>query len=118
MAPIEIVDSSLLVHVEGMDRVWALKSQLTIPLVHVRAATVDPVIADSRKGWRLPGVNIRGVIVAGTFHHDGDRVFWDVHDGAKAVVIELADETYQRLVIEVDDPQATAEQITKAIAPA
>jgi len=58
-----------------------------------------------------------GVIVAGTFHQDGKRVFWDVHNKDKAVVIELKDDTYQRLVIEVDDPRATVELIEGAVVP-
>jgi hypothetical protein len=44
------------------------------------------------------------VITAGTFFQDGDRVFWDVHDPEKTVVIRLEDERYARLVIEVEDP--------------
>jgi len=32
-------------------------------------------------------------------------VFWDVHDPDKAVGIELRDERYARLVIEVADPR-------------
>jgi len=32
-------------------------------------------------------------------------------------VIELRDDTYQRLVIEVDDPRATAKLIERALAP-
>jgi len=43
-------------------------------------------------------------------------VFWAVHDKEKAVVIELKDDDYQRLVIEVDDPRATVELIERAIA--
>lgn len=60
--------------------------------------------------------HVPGVIVAGTFHQDGQRVFWDVHDSAKAVVIELYDDTYQRLVIEVPDPRAAVEHIERAVA--
>ncbi len=60
--------------------------------------------------------HVPGVLVAGTFHQDGQRVFWDVHDSAKAVVIELDDDTYQRLVIEVPDPRATVEHIERAVA--
>lgn len=52
---------------------------------------------------------------AGTFHQDGERVFWDVHDPAKVIVIELADEHFKRLVIEVDDPEATVTAIKTAI---
>ena len=59
------------------------------------------------KGIRAPGAHVPGVINAGTFHIHGERVFWDVHDPAKAVVIELADEHYARLVVQVADPGAT-----------
>jgi hypothetical protein len=43
-------------------------------------------------------------------------VFWDVHDPAKAVVVELADDRYTRLIIEVADPRATVELIEQATA--
>ena len=39
------------------------------------------------------------MILAGLLHHESDRVFWDVHDPAKAVVIHLVDERYARLVV-------------------
>lgn len=90
--------------------------ELIIPLAHVRGATVDPGITHEPKGWRGPGAHVPGVLIAVTFHHDGQRVFWDVHDSAKAIVIELDDDTYQRLVIEVPNPRATVEYIERAVA--
>lgn len=111
MATISVDGGNLTIDVQGLDRLWALKSRLTIPIAHVRGAGADPGIAKESKGWRGPGAHIPGVIVAGTFHQDGKKVFWDVHDQNKAVVIELDDETYQRLVIEVDDPGATVELV-------
>lgn len=116
MATISIHGTDLNIDIEGMDKLWSLKSRLTIPVAHLRGATADPSITSERKGWRGPGTHLPGVIVAGTFHQDGKRVFWDVRDKDKAVVIELKDDTYQRLVIEVDDPRATVELIESAIA--
>lgn len=116
MATISINGRELTIDVEGLDKLWTLKSRLTIPLAHVRGATADPSITTEPKGWRGPGTHLPGVIVAGTFHQDGQRIFWDVHNKAKAIVIELKDDTYQRLVIEVDDPPATVELIERAIA--
>jgi hypothetical protein len=43
-------------------------------------------------------------------------VFWDVHDADKAIGIELRDERYARLVIEVADPEAEIRRITQAAA--
>lgn len=115
MATISIDGGNLNIDVEGMDRLWALKSRLTIPIAHVRGVSGDPEITRRPRGWRGPGAYVPGVIAAGTFHKDGKKVFWDVHDNDKAVVIELEDEDYQRLVIEVDDPSATIELIERAI---
>lgn len=64
---------------------------------------------------RGPGAHVAGVVGAGTFHQDGDRVFWDVHDKTKALVIELHDETYRRLIIEVDEPRVAVEMIEAAL---
>jgi hypothetical protein len=114
MAQIDIDGDALVVNVEGWDKLWALKSRLAIPLANVRGATLDPGIVADPKGVRAPGTHVPGVIVAGTFHTEGERVFWDVHDPAKAVVIELADEQYARLVIEVDDPREAVDRIERA----
>ena len=116
MAEVELTESALIVQVQGMDRIWTLKSRLEIPLAHVVGAQVNPEVAQGwRKGIRASGTHMPGVITAGTFYQDGERVFWDVHDPEKTVVIHLKDERYARLVIEVDDPPATAVAIQGAL---
>jgi TetR/AcrR family transcriptional repressor of nem operon len=115
MAQVRVDGENLLVEIEGLDKLWALKSRLEIPLVNVRGATADPGIVAEPKGVRWPGAQVPGVITAGTFHIDGERVFWDVHDSAKAIVIELHDDHYARLVIEVADPRDTVALIERAI---
>ncbi|HYA43982.1 MAG TPA: hypothetical protein VED59_00125 [Acidimicrobiales bacterium] len=115
MAKITITDRTMTVEISGFDKLWSLKSRLEIPLAHVRGATADPGVARYRGGWRGPGTYVPGVLTAGTFHQDGDRVFWDVHDPTKAIVIELDDERYQRLVVQVDDPRTMAETINRAL---
>jgi hypothetical protein len=115
MAQVSIDGDTLVIEMEGLDKLWALKSRLAVPLANVRGATADPGIAREPNGIRAPGTHLPGVITAGTFHLDGGKVFWDVHDPARAVVIELADERYRRLVIEVDDPRTTVELIERAI---
>ena len=116
MAEVELARDALIVHVRGMDRLWALRSRLEIPLAHVVNAEADPELA---RGWwqgiRSGGTQVPGVITAGTFHQEGERVFWDVHDPEKTVVIRLKDERYSRLVIEVEDPPSTAAAIRERL---
>lgn len=115
MALVRIDGDDLVVVIEGLDKLWALKSSLTIPLVNVRGVTADPGIAAEPKGIRAPGARIPGVITAGTFHLDGEKVFWDVRDPSKTIVVELADERYARLVLQVDDPRATVALVENAL---
>jgi hypothetical protein len=114
-ATVSVEGDQLVVEMQGLDRLWALKSTLTIPLVHVRGVSVDASgLAGASHGIRAPGTYVPGVITAGTFHLDGERVFWDVHDPTRAVVVELADEKYTRLIVQVEDPAATVALIQGA----
>jgi hypothetical protein len=113
---LSIAEGKLTLHVRGADKLWALKSSLEIPIVHIVRVRADPEIA---RGWyhgiRLPGTNVPGVITAGTFYQDGKRIFWDVHRPEQTIVIELHDERYNELVIEVDDPDDAVKLIQSAL---
>ena len=117
MVELSISGGNLVLHVLGADQLWALKSSLEIPLQHVAEIRADPSIA---RGWwhgiRLPGTQIPGVLTAGTFYQDGKRVFWDVHNPENTVVIELKDERYNQLIVEVADPNA-AVALVQAVLP-
>jgi len=100
----------------GADKLWALKSSLEIPLVHIAGVRADPEVARGLwHGIRMPGTYVPGVITAGTFYQDGKRVFWDVHDPEKAVVIDLHDERYNELVVQVADPESAVRLIQNAL---
>jgi hypothetical protein len=113
---LSIAEGNLTLHVRGADKLWAFKSTLEIPLVHITGVRADSEIA---RGWfhgiRMPGTNVPGVITAGTFYQDGKRVFWDVQHPEKTIVIELRYERYNELVVEVDDPDAAVRLIQSAL---
>lgn len=116
MVDLSIAGNKLIVHVRGADKLWALRSSLEIPLQHIAGVRADPSVAH---GWyhgiRMLGTNIPGVITAGTFYQHGQRVFWDVHHPENTIVIELRDERYNELIVEVADPQVSVELIKGAI---
>ena len=119
MTEIELTESTLIVHVKGIHKILALKSQLEIPLAHVVEAEIDPAVVEqwgkvNLKGVRV-GTSLPGVIKAGNFLLDGQWAFWDVNDPKRAITVRLTDEYYTRLVIEVADPSAAVAKIEGAI---
>lgn len=102
--------------VQGWDKLWALKSQLEIPLAHIQSVRIDPQPA---RGWwhglRMPGTQIPGLLTAGTFYQLDGAVFYDVHDPERTIVLELEHEHYKRLVIEVADPPSAIALIEQAL---
>jgi hypothetical protein len=116
LVDLSIGEGKLTLHIRGADKLWAFTSTLEIPLVHIASVRADPEVA---RGWyhgiRMPGTNVPGVITAGTFYQDGKRVFWDVHHPEKTIVIDLHDERYNELVVEVDDPAAAMKLIHTAL---
>jgi hypothetical protein len=116
MVDLSIASGNLELHVRGADKLWAFKSSLEIPLRHIAGIRAEPSVAlDWWHGFRMPGTNIPGVLTAGTFYQHGKRVFWDVHNPENTVVIELRDERYDELIVEVTDPQSTVEQVRAAL---
>ncbi len=90
----------------GLHKLWALKSRLEIPCTAIRSARRDPAVVRGWMGWRGAGTYVPGLIAAGTFHLEGRRIFRDVSDPERAIVVELDDQDYSELVIEVADPAA------------
>src|SRR5215472_10445727 len=108
MVDLSVSGGKLVLHVRGADKLWSFMSSLEIPLQHIAGIRKDRSVAQGFwHGIRMPGTNIPGVLTAGTFYQDGQRVFWDVHHPDNTIVIELIDERYNELVVEVTDPEAT-----------
>lgn len=124
MATIEIKDKALLVTIEGMDKILALRSSITVPLSHVTGVAARP---DISRVMYMPveaqfrGVRYPGSVVAGTLvMADGSGyIFCDVHDETKAIAIELQHDEFKRLIIEVSNqtPEAARDMILAAIGP-
>jgi hypothetical protein len=120
MARLELTPTSLVVHVTGLDRILTLHSRLEIPREHIVSVTYDPQEAQREfdSFWRetyVPGAHRPGGALAGTFVEHGERIFWDVHHPQKTVIITLAHEQFNKIIVEVEDPQRVAQSIQEQL---
>lgn len=117
MVEIRIESDKAIFEVQGWDKMWSLRSQLEIPLAHIRGAYADPEPAMGWfQGFKIAGTHLPNIFRAGTFYQQGELVFWDVHDPAKTIVIELEHERYKKLIIEVADPEREVRKISAGLA--
>ena len=115
MTSVGIAGDGRVVTMRGLDRLWALRRRVVVPLAHVRGATADPGVTRESAGFRAPGTHVPRVITAGTYVKDGDRTFWNLRASQQPVVVELTGERFTRLVLGVDDARSTAERIERAL---
>lgn len=116
MVIINIVNEMLILEVQGWHQLWTFKRRLEIPLANITQIYADP---STKLGWwkgiRLPGTHIPGYIIAGTFYKDGQRIFWDVRNPKNTIVIDLKDERYNQLIVEVENPKETVKEIQSSL---
>jgi hypothetical protein len=116
MVEIKIEGDKAVFEVQGWHKLWSLRSQLEIPLAHIRDAHADPAPA---MGWfqglKVAGTDLPTIFRAGTFYQQGEWVFWDVYEPEKTIVIELDHESYSKLIIEVADPKSEVLKIRNSL---
>jgi hypothetical protein len=101
--------------IKGFHKVLALASEIRIPNSHVLGAYSDPSEVERWRGVRAFGTYFPTLISAGTFFQaeNGAIVFMDVVDINKTIIVELEDEKFNRLIIEVEDPDAAISLLRK-----
>jgi hypothetical protein len=115
MVTIDIDDDVATFRIEGLHKLWALKSRIVVPVQDILAVE-GPEAVPRRAGWRIAGTWMPGVLTAGTFREDGQWTFWDVTQSHAAIVVRLRGQWYSRLVVEVARPEASRQLLTQAMA--
>jgi len=115
MVDVSINASRAIFNVEGLHKLWAIKSRIEIPLTHITGVEVNhEQVGQWWHGFKLIGTDAPGLFAAGTFYYHGELVFWDVHDTTKTIIVSLEHERYKKLIVEVADPVAAARTLNEA----
>jgi hypothetical protein len=110
MASLMVDGGMVTVSLSVAEKVEALHGDVSVPRTAVLSARVVPDGMDEIHG--LKGSGLPGVIMVGTWR-DGERVTFAVCHGRRpAVVLDLADQVYDRIVVTVEDPEAAVAALT------
>lgn len=109
MTRIELSEENLTVHLDGFDRIAALRRRFDIPLDRLVNVDTGPRAASSGPLARLPLP-----LPFGTFRQQGGRGLLQAPDPERTLVLELLDPRFSKLVIEVENAGEAAAAIRAA----
>ena len=101
---LEIEDEDLVVRLDGWQRWAALKREVRAPLASVTSVSISRDANTLKRGYRWPGSHVQGRMHAGTWKSKGATDFWMASNLHEVLVIEFADQPYDRWLLNVDDP--------------
>lgn len=108
-------DDRLLVRPVGLVRLWALSRGIDVPVTSISDVGVTSRREMRVKGFRAPGTHLPGVMTAGTFRSRDGKALWMAGRAKTLLVIELHDESYRHVVVQVEDPEAATEALRAAM---
>ncbi len=112
MASLVIDDQEVTVSLSAAERLEALHGNVTVPRAAVVRAWVAPDGLEEVHGLKMPGTGWPGVIMVGTWR-DGEVVTFAVcHGRRSALVLDLADQVYDRIVVTVENPEEAVARLT------
>ena len=116
MVDVTIDGDTAAFNVEGLHKLWSLRSRLQIPLAHILEVEVNAEqVGRWWHGFKVIGTDVPGLFAGGTFYYHGEIVFWDVNDPASTIIVSLEHERYRKLILQVADPDETVAMLRAAI---
>ena len=112
MVQISKTSNLVVIKILGFHKLWALKHQLRIPATDIVKVYQNEVEFNAFKGIRF-GTHVPGLITAGTYFLNGKRNFWDVMNKKNTVIIELKNNYYTKLYLEVQDTEQLFQLLKK-----
>lgn len=91
----------------GSHKFWAFENKIKVPKEKIVNTYQSEDEFTLWIGWKIPGTQVPWVITAGTYIKKGKRNFWDVCNKKNALIVELKDFYYHKLIIEVENPELT-----------
>ncbi|MGO9197751.1 MAG: hypothetical protein ACLQK4_11585 [Acidimicrobiales bacterium] len=111
---IELEGDEVAVRLSGWRSVWAMKRRLAVPLSEVVSVEHDPAARLHIQAKLRHRSGQTGVFRVGPYHSLQGWSFWSIGLGRNAVVIESSGPRYRFLVVEVEDPASTVDEIRRA----
>ncbi len=111
MALLRREGADLVVRLNDLEKAGAFRGDVRVPAVAVREVRVTEAPFRELRGMRAPGTGWPGVIALGTWRGSGGKDFAALYRGGPAVIVELDNAEYRRLLVSAHDAADVAERL-------
>jgi hypothetical protein len=109
LARVDVADDAVIVRPRRLNRIWAMKSEVRVPLSQVVDVRADvPRASLPREPFRTLGTYFPGLIQEGRYRGRGSRSFWLVGRAPTVTVIDCRGGRFDRIVLQLGE-QAQSE---------
>ena len=115
MANVTVESDSVKIVFAFLDRLFGLNGVLQIPLAHIIGIGPGRVADGAPRRFRMPAIRPPRPKMAGIYINELGHTLWDVQNMDKAVAIYFVGETYFAAIVEVPDPDAIIDVVTRAL---
>ncbi len=116
LARVEVADGALVVRPRGLNRLWAFRIEVRVPLSQVSEVHSDVARKSVGSGLRVLGTYVPGLVQAGRFRSKGESSFWLVGRTSRVTVIDCRGGRFDRIVLQVsEDTVATLRRAVSGV---
>jgi len=112
VADLVISDTSVTVVLSAAERLESVHGDVSVPRSSVVGARQVPDGLAEVHGMLARGTMFPGVVMVGTWRESGSVTFAACHGHRPAVVVELAGQAYDRVIVTIEDPEETVERLS------
>lgn len=112
---VKIEGKNIVFEIHGVDIILSFKRSITIPLEHIVSVSTDKVSWNPFQQLKLAGTALPGIIKDGLYLSTDGLLFFEMHHTDKCITVSLNNETYKKIIFEVDDKESVAKTIRDAI---
>ena len=99
----------------GFPTPLVFKNRISVPTKNIRSAYQNAKYLETWEGNKAPGKDVPDMLKAGTFQKNKMQYFWAVNDLKNAIIVDLINESYEQLILEVENPEECMDLINAAI---
>lgn len=113
---LNLIADTLQIELDFWEQVWSVRFDKTINIPISNIVSVST--AEPQSSWaeiKAPGTAWPGLIKAGTYYSSRGKEFWYVTRDKDYLSLELQDEEYKRVILNVDNNESWAARIQEEI---